>query len=153
YRRWVLSAITALVLAAVCIVAGARVASVANGPVAELAEQHAVAHLRLQVDNDPRKVEGGGTPLVVFDAEITRVQARGTSAQVSAPVVVWAERAAARFRLGDTVTATAVLEPSDDTEHTAQLDVHRARLTGDPRAWWWDAAGAMRRSVTAAVAR
>ncbi|RYB91108.1 ComEC/Rec2 family competence protein [Nocardioides oleivorans] len=138
-------------LAAVAGVAALQLTLVATSPLAVLAEDGAVVTLRLEVTSDVRVVAGQYGDLQVAQADVTRVEGRGTAWTLDAPVVVMAGEEWPRPALGTTLETTARLVPADDD--VAAL----VRPTGDPRVVaepdvWWDAAAAVRRSVRASVA-
>lgn len=138
-------------LVAVAGVAALQQALVTTSPVASLAEEGAVATLRLELTSDVRVVAGQFGDLVVAQADVSRVEGRGSAWSLDVPVVLMANAEWPRLPLGTSFETTARLVPGDD--EVAAL----VRPTGDPRAvagpdLWWDAAAAVRRSVRAAVA-
>jgi competence protein ComEC len=138
-------------LAAVAGVAALQQTLVATSPLAVLADDGAVVTLRLEVTSDVRLVAGQYGDLQVAQAEVTRLEGRGSAWELHAPVVVMAAADWPRPELGTTLETTARLVPADDD--VAAL----VRPTGDPRVVagpdvWWDAAAAVRRSVRASVA-
>lgn len=151
YLRAVLVALVLVLVAGACLAGSIRVDAVASSPVADLADVHAVAHLRMEVTSDPRVVHAAHESTVVFDADVHELRARGKHAVVDTPVVVWADASARRYRLGEVVTAVATLNRAQDSQHAASLDVHRSARSSKERAWWWAAAGRVRAAVTGSV--
>jgi len=153
-RRWWTAAWLAPLAALVAVagVATLHQALLASSPLAALAQQEAVASVRLEVTSDARLVAGRYGDLQVIRADVTRLEGRGTTWRLAAPVVVMADAAWPRQPLGTTLQTTARLVPPGDDDVAALV-----RPTGEPRvvsdpSGWWDAAAAVRRAVREAVA-
>lgn len=153
-RRWWTAAWLAPLAALVAVagVATLHQALLASSPLAALAQQEAVATVRLEVTSDARLVAGRYGDLQVIRADVTRLEGRGTTWRLAAPVVVMADAAWPRQPLGTTLQTTARLVPPGDDDVAALV-----RPTGEPRvvsdpSGWWDAAAAVRRAVREAVA-
>ncbi|MGW5345403.1 ComEC/Rec2 family competence protein, partial [Streptomyces sp. NPDC004050] len=137
---------TAAALALLCAAAGAGVAALAKaearaGPVDGLARDHARVLTELTIASDPRSTRtGGGPPVVVLDAVVTRVtEPGGAATRVETPVRVLAghpdwggllpsTRVAVEARLApgrDGERAVALLRPAGDAG---------PRVTGGPDA-------------------
>ena len=142
------------VLAATAAVAGVALLGeevVDRSPVPTLAEERAVAGVRLAVTSDPRPVAGRFGDLQVLRARLRTVAARGSAWRVDAPVVVLAPAGWEPPPLGSVVEVRARLAPADDGAAALVTPLAAAVLVADPGPWW-DGAAAVRRSVRAAVA-
>lgn len=170
---WALGAVTSVVLGAVTLMvrrraslgwlgpvaalaAAAGVAAlqqvlVATSPLTALADEGAVVRLRLTFTSDVRVVAGQYGDLQVSRARVLRVEGRGTTWSLDAPVVVMADAAWPRLALGTTVEATARLVPADDDVTALVRPTGQPEVLAEPDAWW-DAAAAVRHAVRAAVA-
>ena len=141
-----------LVVAATACVSAAHVTGAAWGPVPDLAEERAVAAVQLRTTSDPRLVHGRFADLVVLDATVTRVEARGTTTKTRTPVVVFAEPEWMSVELGSTLDVLGRLAPSDSPDSAAVLQVHRVVAEQAEPAWWWRASQRMREAVREGVA-
>ncbi|MDR7251108.1 competence protein ComEC [Nocardioides sp. BE266] len=152
-RRWWFAAwlgpLTALV--AVAGVAALQQTLVATSPLTALADEGAVATVRLDLTSDVRVVAGQYGDLQVVRARVTRVEGRGSAWSLDAPVVVMADAEWPRFALGTTLETSARLVAGDDDVAALVRPLGEPRVVAEPDAWW-DAAAAVRRSVRAAVA-
>lgn len=143
--------ITLLVAAATCTVVALRLAAVSSGPVADLAAEGAAVRVELDIAGDPRSVESSYADTVVFPARITHVEGRGLAVHTREPVLVFAPGTWARARLGQSISASGVLQRSDATDQAGVLEAtSHYRVLDDP-AWWWRASGRMRDAVTESV--
>ncbi|MGH3360011.1 MAG: ComEC/Rec2 family competence protein [Nocardioidaceae bacterium] len=151
YRGLRMLAITLLVVAATCGVVALRLVSLTTGPVADLADEGAAVRVTLDIVGDPRPVESSYGDMVVVRARVTRVEGRGIAARTREPVVVFAGAQWATLRLGESVSASGVLQESDSSNEAGILKAtSQYRVIDDP-AWWWDAAARMRSAVTESV--
>jgi competence protein ComEC len=149
-RRWLASIV--LVVAAAACVSALRVAGTGWGPVPELAADRAVASVHLRTTSDPRLVQGRFADLVVLEATLTRVEARGVTTSTRTPVVVFADPAWTSVDLGSTLHVVGRLAPSDSAESAAVLQVQRVVDEHADPAWWWRASERMRAAVRDGVA-
>lgn len=138
-------------LAAVAGVAALQQVLVATSPLTALADEGAVVRLRLTLTSDVRVVAGQYGDLQVSRARVLKVEGRGTTWSLDAPVVVMADAAWPRLALGTTVEATARLVPADDDVTALVRPTGQPEVLAEPDAWW-DAAAAVRHAVRAAVA-
>lgn len=146
---------TALLLAAVAaaaVVSGLRVAATTAGPVAVLAQQHAVADVVLTLRSDPVVRPGRFEDFVVAEARIERITGRGQSARVDSPVLVIADLAWSRLPLGARVDAVGRLSPATGTDVSAVFLPSRIEAVVAGPAWWWRASSVMREGVAEGVA-
>ncbi|MBL0749606.1 ComEC/Rec2 family competence protein [Nocardioides sp. G10] len=138
-------------LVAVAGVAALQQTLVATSPLAALAEDGAVVDLRLEVTSDVRTVAGQYGDLQVAQADVSRLEGRGSAWSLDAPVVLMADADWPRVPLGTTVETTARLVPGDDEVAALVRPTGEPRVVAEPGVWW-DAAAAVRRSVRAVVA-
>ncbi|MDO9379766.1 MAG: ComEC/Rec2 family competence protein [Nocardioidaceae bacterium] len=150
-RGYRVVAVATVVGAGVLLAGAARVAAIGDGPVADAAEQRAAVTVVLQVSTDPRAVRSPHGELVVLEAGVRRLTARGAVVDVRAPVVVWADETWLDLRVGQRVEAAGRLSPSDDSASAASLDASGAPRPVAGPAWWWDGAQHLRDGVTASV--
>ena len=149
--HWLLAAV-ALVIAAAACVAGVRTLGTGLGPVPDLAEQRAVATVQMRPTSDPRLVHGDFADMVVIDATLTRVEARGVSTDTRTPVVVFADPDWTWVELGSTLEVVGRLAPSDSGDQAAVLQVQRLITEHEDPAWWWQASQRMRQAIRDGVA-
>ena len=150
-RRRRLASVVLVVAAAAC-VSAVRVAGTGWGPVPDLAAERAVASVHLRTTSDPHLVHGRFSDLVVLDATLTRVEARGAVTSTRTPVVVFAEPEWTSVELGSTLHVVGRLAPSDSPESAAILQVQRVVAEHADPAWWWRASQRMREAVREGVA-
>ncbi len=138
-------------LVAVAGVAALQLTLVATSPLASLADEGAVVTLRLEITSDVRVVAGHYGDLLVAQADVSRVEGRGSGWSLDAPVVLMADSDWPRLPLGTTIETTARLVPGDDDVAALVRPTGAPTVVAEPDVWW-DAAAAVRRSVRAAVA-
>jgi competence protein ComEC len=151
-RQRRLVAAVVLVVAATACVSAVHATGTTWGPVSDLANQRAVAAVQLRTTSDPRLVQGRFADLVVLDATLTQVEARGTTTNTRTPVVVFAEPEWMSVKLGSTLDVVGRLAPSDSPDSAAVLQVHRVVAEQAEPAWWWQASQRMREAVREGVA-
>ncbi|GAB3021643.1 membrane protein [Nocardioides flavus (ex Wang et al. 2016)] len=150
-RRWSAGWLAPLAaLVAVAGVAALHQVLVTTSPLAGLAEERAVATVRLEVTSDVRVVIGRFGDLQVLRADVTRLEGRGTVWRLTAPVVVMADAGWPRQQLGTTLETTARLAPGEDDVAALVRPTGAPRVVSPPDVWW-DAAAAVRRAVREAV--
>jgi len=145
-----LGAVTLVVAAAAC-VAAVRVVANGWGPVPDLADERAIATVQLRTTSDPRLVTGRFADLVVLDATLTEVVARGRTTRTRTPVVVFADPDQMSVDLGSTMEVVGRLAPSDSPDRAAVLTVERVVAEHDHPPWWWRASGRLREAVREGV--
>ncbi len=155
-RRRVGAALTAAavlaVFAAVSCVALVRQEQVDSNPVAALARDGAVASVVATVASDPRVISGRFGDQVLVGIQVREVTGRGTSYQLSAPVLVMGQDGWGDLRLGSTIRASGRLQPPRGPDLAAVLHARGApEVTGGPGPWW-QGADAVRTSLRASVA-
>lgn len=150
--RWDPRLVAVLLAAAVALlVAGLRLTTADAGPVPELADAGAVVDVDLVLTTDPLVIEGTFADLVVFDARIDEVTARGVTTRVRSPVVVFAEPGWERHELGSTLEVVGRLDVADDAADSAVLLPSRLEGRGADPPWWWDLSGSLRDGITEGV--
>jgi competence protein ComEC len=149
-RRWLASVV--LVVSAAACVSAVRVAGTVWGPVPDLAAERAVASVQMRTTSDPRLVHGRFADLVVLDATLTRVEARGTVTSTRTPVVVFADPDWTSVELGSTLHVVGRLAPSDSPDAAAVLQAERVVAEHADPAWWWQASQRVREAVREGVA-
>lgn len=138
-------------LAAVAGVAALQQVLVATSPLTGLAHEGAVVRLRLELTSDVRVVAGQYGDLQVSRARVVRVEGRGTTWSLDAPVVLMADAEWPRLPLGTTLETTARLVPGEDDVAALVRPTGEPEVVAEPDVWW-DAAAAVRHAVRAAVA-
>jgi competence protein ComEC len=148
-RRRIDPRVVAVLLAgaAALLVAGLRLGISDAGPVPELAADGAVVDADLTVTSDPRAVDGPFGELVVLQARLDRVTARGVTTQVRSPVTVFADEAWSDVQLGSSLHVAGRLDEAEDRRVAAVLVPHRLAATPDAPAWWWGASSVLRAGV------
>jgi len=157
--RWRRVAALVLVLVAVTAVLGVVVVQrdrAQVGGLAALAAGRASVQLVADVRSDPRvlpAVRDGGRPRVVVDVRVRELRARGASAEVTAPVTVFADEDRWAGVLGDRVRLTGRLAPADPGERSvAVLTVGGSVAVVRPAGRVFDVADGLRAGLRAACA-
>ena len=127
-------------------------AVVGDSPVAELARQGAVVHVRLDVTSDPAMKAGRFDDYVVLRALVTSVQGRGSLFAARVPAVVIAPESWQHLALGSTVDAFGRLEASDDADVAAVFAAGGPPVIVQGPDLVWRASAAVRRAIREAVA-
>lgn len=124
---------------------------VAHGPLRDLAEQRAVAHLAGTVVADPRPVAGRWGDRVAVRLRVEEVAARGSRFRLGGVVVVIGDENWAGVALGAQVSTTGRLVPDDGGVSALVVGARPpVRIRGPDL--WWRAAAAVRSSIRASVA-
>lgn len=146
-------ALVGVLLAAVGVGVGAgfREASVAQGPVPDLADRRSAVQLRMTVTSDPVRLRGR-LPGVRLRATVTRLQVAGTGHRVRAPVLVFGGPEWADVALGSEVAASGRLSRSRDSDLAALVTVRGSPELVRAPAPLWQASGRVRAEVRGAVA-
>jgi competence protein ComEC len=121
---WVLAG---CLLAATAVGAGSlvRLEATRHGPVARLAEQHAVASLTARVASDPVRRAGMFGDYVLVRLDVSQVSGRGRTFATSARVLAVGDDSWAAVSLGEVVRVTGRLAPPDDLATAAVLSSGR----------------------------
>ena len=141
-----------LVAAALATVTALRVEGLRSSPVAALADARAVARVELQVRSDPHTVEGDFGPVVLVRTTTRLVRARGEVWRAPVPVLVLADEAWSRVRLGSVVAATGRWGPARDPDVAGVLFASGRPVQLAPPAAAYSAADRVRESVRRAAA-
>lgn len=131
--------------------------AVVAGPLAEAAQQRAMAEFEATIVSDPRVIEGsfGDRVLVRLRVQRLRVERIGAAAvevSLSSPMLLIADPEAWReVEVGGTVRARGRLAPAqDDTVAAVAIGSGPPHTLADPDLWWRTAAS-LRRSIRDAV--
>lgn len=125
----------AWLLAGLAVAAGAalRLENVHSSPVVTLAGERAVVHADLEVRSDPVLKEGRFSSYVLFRAGTLSVTGRGRTYRVRSPVLVIADPAWRRVRLGSVVRVTGRLATADGDDLSGVLSTRAPpRLLSGP---------------------
>lgn len=126
--------------------------AVEHSPVVDLASARSAARAQLTVTSDPRGVQRQFDGGVMLRAVLTRLDTRGTSLDVHAPVLVLAGDDWSHVRLGSRLEADVRLAPSDGHDLAAVLTARGSPDTVDPPGPLWRGAERVRREIRDAVA-
>jgi competence protein ComEC len=142
-----------VVLAGLGVLAIGRVQAsvVGESPVADLARQRAVVHLRLEVTSDPVLRTGRFEDYVVLRARVRAVQGRGVVFAARLPLVVVASPSWQQVRLGSTVEAFGRLAPSDDQSAAAVFSAREEPVLIRAPGPVWRASSAIRHAIREAA--
>jgi competence protein ComEC len=122
-----LLSVALLVAATAGVIAALRVAGVASGPIAALADEGAQVEIEFVVTSDPRLREGRFEPVVLFEARAERVTGRGRTTAVRSPLLVIADPGWLDVRFGSRIDAEGRLGVPQSTDLSAVFAVR-----GDP---------------------
>ena len=98
-----------------------RLEATRSGPVARLADQHAVVSFTARVASDPLRREGRFGPFVLVRLDVAEVHGRGRDFATTARVLVIGDEAWGDLALGETIEGTGRLAPPDDLATAAVL--------------------------------
>ncbi len=148
---WVLAG---CLLAALAVGTGSvvRLESTHHGPVARLADQHAVVSLTARVDSDPVLRKGRFGDYVLVRLDVTQVSGRGRAYPTSARVLVVGDASWAAVALGQTVEVTGRLAPPEDLATAAVLSSGRKPVVVEDAGGLLDGAEAVRAGIRASLA-
>ena len=100
-----LLSVALLVAATAGVIAALRVAGVASGPIAALADEGAEVEIEFVVTSDPRLRQGRFEPVVLFEARAEQVTGRGRTTAVRSPLLVIADPRWLDVRFGSRIDA------------------------------------------------
>ena len=123
-----LLSVALLVAATAGVIAALRVAGVASGPIAALADEGAEVEIEFVVTSDPRLREGRFEPVVLFEARAEQVTGRGRTTAVRSPLLVIADPRWLDVRFGSRIDAEGRLGVAQSTDLSAVFAVR-----GDPQ--------------------
>ncbi|MEJ7636241.1 ComEC/Rec2 family competence protein [Aeromicrobium sp.] len=150
--RWVL---TAVCLAAVCLAAVAascawRLATIEHSPLTDLARQHRLATLDVEVRRDARTFVHHGRESVVVQVLVRRAVSRDVDVRARDRATAFLDGDATGLVVGRRLVVKGRLSPSDSSDEAAVIDVVR-RGPADRATWWWEASERVREGVRQAV--
>lgn len=144
---------TAIALAAVAASCAWRLTAIEHSPLTDLARQHRLATLDVEVRRDARTFTRHGHEAVVVEVLVRRAVSRDIDIRTHDHATAFLDGPADRLVVGRRLVLKGRLAPSDSSDEAAVIDVVR-RGPADRAAWWWEAServrDGVRRSVTPA---
>ncbi len=120
----------AVVLAGCLAAGGVRAWQVTHGPVATLAETHAIAHLEVQVTGEQRTVIGRiGGPATYITADVLQIDGRGQAWVLRQPVVIQSPKEWPGITVGTRVAISGRLSATEPGRPEAAM----VKVLGEPR--------------------
>lgn len=144
-----------VVLAAVCLAAVAascswRLTAVEHSPLTELAGQHRLATLDVEVVRDARVFVHHGEPSVVVEVRVRRVGTRDADVRLRDRATAFVDGRGDDLVVGRRLVLVGRLSPADASQQAAVIDVVR-RGEADRAAWWWEGSERVRAGVRRSV--
>ncbi|WP_346386567.1 ComEC/Rec2 family competence protein [Nocardioides sp.] len=141
-----------LVIAAVACSGLVRQHQTGHNPVSDLASQRAAVTVVATVGSDPRVLSGRFGDQVMVRLDVHRVTGRGSTFELTTPVLLIGDLAWGEVPLGATVRASGRLSPSDGSDVAGMLGANGKPETLAPPDLWWRGADALRQSLRDSVA-
>jgi len=150
WHRGLVWLLTAVCLAAIATSCAWRLTTIEHSPLTELARQHRVATLDLEVRRDARTFTHLGHESVVVEVLVRRAVSRDADITTRDHATAFLDGDAADLVVGRRFAATGRLAPSDNSDEAAVIDVVR-RGPADRATWWWEASERVREGVRQSV--
>lgn len=150
HRGRLLLVVTAICVAAVAASCAWRLAAIENSPLTDLAADHRVATLDLQVRRDARAFTQHGRESAVVEVLVRRVVARGVDLRVRGSATAFLDGGAAGLVAGRRLTVLGRLAPAEHSGESAVIDVVRRGPTWRG-SWWWEVSENVREGVRRSV--
>lgn len=144
---WLLTAVCLVAISASC---AWRLTTIEHSPLTELAQQHRLATLDLEVRRDARTFTHHGHESVVVEVLVRRAVSRDVDIRTRDHATAFLDGDAEDLVVGRRFTATGRLAPSDASDEAAVIDVVR-RGPADRATWWWEASERVREGVRQSV--
>ena len=137
-----------LAIVAVCVAAVAgscawRLGQTQHSPLEEMASQHRVVTLDVEVARDARTFTRFGNDAGVVGVRVLRATAKGTTVATRDLATAFVDGRTDDLVVGRRFTMVGRLAPSQSTNEVATIDVVRRSPTR-PAAWWWEASERVR---------
>ena len=144
---WLLTAVCLVAISASC---AWRLTTIEHSPLTELAQQHRLATLDLEVRRDARTFTHHGHESVVVEVLVRRAVSRDADIRTRDHATAFLDGDAEDLVVGRRFTATGRLAPSAASDEAAVIDVVR-RGPADRATWWWEASERVREGVRQSV--
>ncbi|MEO6606459.1 MAG: ComEC/Rec2 family competence protein, partial [Aeromicrobium sp.] len=151
-RKRAAVAVAAIVLAAVAASCAWRLSVIEHSPVTQLAHDHRVATLDVEIRRDASTFMQHGHESVVVEVLIRRVSSRDVHVRTRDRATAFLTGPADGLVVGRQLTLVGRLMPSDATDEAALIDVVRRGPT-DRASWWWEVSETVREGVRTSVER
>lgn len=145
------AALVFICLAAVAASCAWRLTTVEHSPLTDLAEQHRLATMEVEIVRDARTFSHRGHEAMVVQVRVRRVVAAGTDVQVRDRATAFIDGTADDLVVGRRMVLVGRLGPSDASQEAAVIDVVRHGPT-ERAAWWWEGSERVREGVRRSVA-
>ncbi len=143
-------AVAAILLGAVAASCAWRLAAVEHSPVTQLADDHRIATLELEVRRDASSYVHHGSESVVVAVLVRRVVSRGIDVRTRDRATAFIDGGADDLVVGRKLIVLGRLMPSETSDEVAQIDVVRRGATVRA-AWWWEISERVRAGVRTSV--
>ncbi|MRJ78050.1 DUF4131 domain-containing protein [Aeromicrobium sp. SMF47] len=147
--------VRAVALVGVCLAAVAascawRLAVVEHSPLTDLAREHRLATMDVEVVRDARSFSHQGRDAAVVEVRVRRVVTAAQDVRVRDRATAFVDGSPSDLVVGRRLVVVGRLSPSEASEEAAVIDVLR-RGPADRAAWWWEASERVREGVRRAV--
>lgn len=142
--------VAAICVAAIAVSCAWRVATVERSPLGDLAQQHRVVTMDVQVSRDARSFTHVGAESTVVQVVVRRVVAPGLDLTLRDHATAFIDGSADDLVVGRRLVVRGRLAPSTTSDESAVIDVVR-RGGSDRAAWWWEASEHVRDGVRRSV--
>lgn len=149
-RRGLVWLLTAVCLSAIAASCAWRLTTIEHSPLTDLAHEHRLATLDLEVRRDARTFTHHGHQAVVVEVLVRRAVSRDVDLRTRDHATAFLEGDAEDLVVGRRFVATGRLSPSDASDEAAVIDVVR-RGPADRATWWWEASERVREGVRQSV--
>ncbi len=143
-------AVAAILLGAVAASCAWRLAAIEHSPVTQLADDHRIATLELEVRRDASSYVHHGSESVVVAVLVRRVVSRGIDVRTRDRATAFIDGGADDLVVGRKLIVLGRLMPSETSDEVAQIDVVRRGATVRA-AWWWEISERVRAGVRTSV--
>lgn len=149
-RRAVMLSLAAICVAAIAVSCAWRVATVERSVLGDLADQHRLVTLDVQVSRDARSFTHLGAESTVVQLIVHRVVAHGVDITLRDRATAFIDGTAEDLVVGRRLVVRGRLAPSTTSDESAVIDVVR-RGESDRAAWWWETSEHVRDGVRRSV--
>ncbi|MDR7086554.1 competence protein ComEC [Aeromicrobium panaciterrae] len=145
-------AVLAITVAAIAASCAWRLNAIEHSPVTQLAAEHRIATLDVEVRRDATTFQQHGQESIVVELLVRRVVSRDMDVRTRDRVTAFIDGSADDLVVGRRLTIIGRLAPSDATDEAAVIDVVRRGPT-DRASWWWEVSETVREGVRTSVER
>lgn len=145
-------AVAAIAVAAVAASCAWRLNAVEHSPVTQLAAEHRLATLDVEVRRDAKTFQHHGQESIVVELLVRRAVTRDVDVRTRDRATAFIDGTTDDLVVGRLLTVVGRLAPSEATDESALIDVVR-RGPADRASWWWEVSETVREGVRTSVER